>query len=232
MIIQIYAFTDPETACAAVHLGVNYIGFVAGQYGIVDGELNFSEARAIVSSLPPKAVSVALTLSEDIKEILHMASEVRPDIVHISSDPDQVGVSAMKELRSRLNPDIRLLKAIPVMDDDSIVLAKRFAAVSDLLLLDSKDQGLPGVGATGRTHNWNLSRRIVDAVSIPVILAGGLTAENVGAAIQKVRPWGVDSNTSTNLPGSQIEKDLKRIAAFIEAVHSAENITERNMPQA
>ena len=223
MIIQIYAFTDPETANEAVDLGVNNIGFVAGRYGIVPGELSFSEAREIAASLPPRATSVAITMSEDIKEILRMASEVKPNIVHISTDVDCVGVEVMRELRSHLDANIRLMKAIPVEDENSILLSQQFAAVSDLLVLDTKREGFPGVGATGFTHDWDISRRIVKSVAIPVILAGGLTADNVGVAIREINPWGVDSNTSTNIPGNQVEKDLERIAAFISAVQYTEN---------
>jgi len=223
MIIQIYAFTDPETAAEAVDLGVNNIGFVAGRYGIVPGELSFSEAREIAVSLPPRATSVAITMSEDVKEILRMASEVKPNIVHISTDVDCVGIEVMRELRSHLDVNIRLMKAIPVEDEKSIMVSQQFAEVSDLLLLDTKRAGFPGVGATGFTHDWDISRRIVEAVGIPVILAGGLTADNVGAAIREINPWGVDSNTSTNIPGSQVEKDLERIAAFVSAIQNSEN---------
>ena len=232
MIIQIYAFTDPETAVAAVDLGVNNIGFVAGRYGIVPGELSFSEAREISASLPQRATSVAITMSEDVKEILRMASEVKPNIVHISTDVDCVSVEVMRELRSYLDTDIRLMKAIPVEDENSIEVSQQFAEVSDLLLLDTKREGFPGVGATGFTHDWDISRRIVESVAIPVILAGGLTADNVDAAIREINPWGVDSNTSTNISGSQVEKDLKRIAAFINAVHSTENEGESGVLKA
>jgi phosphoribosylanthranilate isomerase len=222
MIIQIYAFTDPETARAAAQSGVDHIGFIAGKYGIVNGELDFAEAQEIIAALPSKVVSVALTMSVDVEEIVHMASEVQPDIVHISSDPTYVDVSAMIKLRSRLSYDIRLMKAVPVGDEDSISLAKQFAEVSDLLLLDTQRKGFPGVGATGSTHDWSISCRIVESVSIPVILAGGLTEDNVGAAIRTVMPWGVDSNTSTNLPGDPVKKDLARIDAFVKSVRANE----------
>jgi phosphoribosylanthranilate isomerase len=93
--------------------------------------------------------------------------------------------------------------------------------VSDLLLLDSKGRGLPGVGASGLTHDWSISRRIVAAVPLPVILAGGLAAANVADAIRAVRPAGVDSNTATNLPGDPVAKDLGRIREFVAAVRAA-----------
>ena len=72
MIIQIYAFTDPETAVAAVNLGVNHIGFVVGKYDEVPAELSFKEAAEIVKALPDGAVSSALTMSGDVNEILRM----------------------------------------------------------------------------------------------------------------------------------------------------------------
>jgi phosphoribosylanthranilate isomerase len=222
MIIQIYAFTDPKTAVEAVKLGVDHVGFVAGKYNVVPAELTFNEARAIVDDLPSQATAVALTMAEDVDEILHMASAVQPDIVHISSDVELVSVGMMRELRARLDKHIRLMKAIPVEDESSIRVAQDFAAVSDLLLLDTKRAGFPGVGATGFTHDWGISRRIVESVKIPVIMAGGLTPENVGAAIKEIRPWAVDSNTSTNVPGSNVDKDLNRIRTFVAAIKTAE----------
>ncbi len=222
MIIQIYAFTDPKTAVTAVNMGVNHIGFVAGKYNVVPAELTFEEARGIVDALPKGATAVALTMAEDVDEILRMAAAVQPHIIHVSSDVELVPVEMMRELRSRLDKNIRLMKAIPVEDEASIALAREFAAVSDLLLLDTKRPDFPGVGATGFTHDWSVSRRIVQAVKIPVIMAGGLTAENVGAAMREIEPWGVDSNTSTNVPGSNVDKDLDRIRAFATAVNTAE----------
>ncbi|NPV40571.1 MAG: phosphoribosylanthranilate isomerase [Anaerolineae bacterium] len=222
MIIQIYAFTDPKTAVAAVEMGVDHIGFVAGKYNEVPAELSFEEARAIVAALPGKATAVALTMSRDVEEIIRMVAAVQPHIVHISSDLELVPVETMRELRRRLDGKVRLMKAIPVEDESSIAIAREFAEVSDLLLLDTKRTGFPGVGATGFTHDWSVSRRIVESVNIPVIMAGGLTPENVGAAMREIKPWAVDSNTSTNVPGSNVDKDLGRIKAFIDAIRAAE----------
>ncbi|HOJ00216.1 MAG TPA: phosphoribosylanthranilate isomerase [Anaerolineaceae bacterium] len=223
MIIQIYAFTDVDTALKAAEFGVNHIGFVAGKYGEVPAELTFREAREIAAALPPQATAVALTMATEVDEILRMVEQVNPHIVHISSDLDDVDVETMRELRSRLDKNIRLMKAIPVEDETSVQVAQQYAAVSDLLLLDTKRSGFPGVGATGFTHDWNISKQIVETAGVPVILAGGLTPQNVAAAIATTHPWGVDSNTSTNVPGSNTDKDLQRIADFVKAVRSGEN---------
>lgn len=222
MIIQIYAFTKVEQAVAAVEMGVDNVGFVAGLYDMVYGELSFDDAREIASSLPAGGTSTAITMAEDVDEILRMAEAVQPNIVHISSDLEHVNMDMMAEIRKRLDPDISLMKAIPVFDEESVEIAREYARVSDILLLDTSVKGFPGVGATGATHDWNISRKIVETAGVPVILAGGLDKDNVRESIAKVRPWGVDSNTSTNVEGSRVEKDLDRIREFVEAVQKSE----------
>jgi len=221
MIIQIYAFTQVDQAVAAAEMGVDHIGFIAGDYGLVSGELSFADARRLAEALPPHTVRVALTMATQVDEILRMAEAVGPDIVHISTDLEDVGIDAMQRLRRELPAPIRLMKAIHVSGDESITDALRFAQVSDLLLLDTKVSGMPGIGATGRLHDWRISRRIVESVPIPVILAGGLSPENVAEAMQAVQPWGVDSNTHTNCKGSPVEKDMQRIQTFVDAVRSS-----------
>ncbi len=220
MIVQIYAFTDIKVILQAVAAGVDQIGFVAGKYDLVHGELDFTTANAFVREIPKPARSVALTMSVDVNEILRMAEKVRPDILHISSETNAVGIDQMAEIRARLDPAIQLMKAIAVSDQTSIDTAIHFSSVSDILLLDTKVKGFPGVGATGKTHDWNISREIVTCSHIPVILAGGLNGQNVQSAIHSVNPWGVDSNTSTNIAGEPLKKDINRIREFVNAVRS------------
>ncbi len=224
MLIQIYAFTQVSEAVQAAELSVDHIGFVAGDYGLVYGELSFAQARQMVASLPSTARSLALTMATQVDEILRMAEAVQPDIVHISTDPYDVAVEAMAFLRQRLSPQVQLMKAIPVGGQESLSLALEFAPLSDFLLLDTKVSGMPGVGATGKVHDWKISRQIVESVSIPVILAGGLSPHNVAQAIAAVHPAGVDSNTATNLPGDPVRKDLGRIRDFVTAARQASPI--------
>lgn len=226
-LIQIYAFTDPDQARRAAAAGVDHVGFVAGRYGLVHGELSFPEARALVEALGSRARPVALTMAKRVFEILRMVEAVRPEIVHVSTDPHEVDVDDLGRLRADLPAGTALMKAVPVLGAASLAWAQRFAEVCDWLLLDTKVPGLPGVGATGQTHDWSWSRRIVEAVRCPVILAGGLRPENVGRAIRRVRPAGVDSNTGTNLAGDPVRKDFLRIRAFVEAVRRADRALER-----
>lgn len=221
MKIQIYAFSDPEEAVAAARFGVDHIGFVAGDYGQVSGELSLVRAAAIADAVRGVCTSVALTMATSIDEILRMAKAVNPDIVHVSTDPLDVDVRAMRKLRASLGPGILLMKALPVEDMGSVALAKSFASTCDYLLLDTKLAGMPGVGATGMTHDWEVSRRIVQEVSCPVILAGGLSSSNVIQAIKAVDPWGVDSNTATNVQGDKVRKDMKRVTEFCKTIQRA-----------
>ncbi len=218
MIVQIYAATSVADALTMVDLGVDHIGFVAGDYGQVHAELTFAEGRAITDALKGKATSSALTMSTEVAEILRMAQAVQPDIIHISSDTEAVGLAAMQQLRQSLPPEMALMKAIHVDGPESIDVALRFAGVSDILLLDTKVPGMPGVGATGVIHDWQISRQIVEQVGhwSKVIMAGGLTPENVAEAIAVTRPWGVDSNTGTNLPGDPVAKDMVRVRDFVQ----------------
>jgi phosphoribosylanthranilate isomerase len=222
MRIQIYAFTQITEAVAAAEMGVDQIGFVAGDYGLVHGELSFKAARDLCEALPEGTTAVALTMATEVDEILRMAEAVRPDIIHVSTDVADVDVMAMGVLRQKLPSEIRLMKALPVLGEESLAVAKRFAPVSDIFLLDTKVRGMPGVGATGAVHDWSISRRIVTDFERPVVLAGGLSAENVAEAMRQVGPWCVDSNTHTNIPGDSVRKDLGRIRDFVAAVRAAE----------
>jgi phosphoribosylanthranilate isomerase len=91
--------------------------------------------------------------------------------------------------------------------------------VAEYLILDSVSKDVEGIGAAGVTHDWNISCEIVKRSRIPVILAGGLSAENVAEAIRVVQPWGVDSLTNTNRPmaDGKFVKDLDRVREFVKA---------------
>ena len=93
--------------------------------------------------------------------------------------------------------------------DQARILARRV----DALILDTYDPESGKGGATGKTHDWQISRAIVDAVAVPVILAGGLTPDNVEAAIAQVQPWGVDVHTGIEDPDGS--RNLEKIRSFI-----------------
>jgi len=221
VIVQIYGVLTPEDGVMVASLGAQHIGVVVGEQKSTPDEVDFATARAIFAALPPQTVKVALTISTDLAEIEKMVRAVQPDILHLSSDMDHPDPAAMQTLRRRL-PGLPLMRAISVAGPESVEAALTFAQVSDYFLLDTKDPAETVIGATGKIHDWSISRQIVERVSLPVILAGGLSPDNVAEAVRVVKPWGVDSNTHTNYPGQQpIRKDPNRVRRFIHAATTA-----------
>ena len=214
MLVQIFEVQTPEEAPALARLGVDHIGVLVGD-GRFPRELPPARAKAIFAAVPSGAKRVALSLSQDPEEVVRVIAETRPDIVQIQAAIEDFSVAMTRALKARV-PGTPLMRAIPVVEETSIALARAYDGIADFLLLDSYDPGTRQFGALGRVHDWSLSRRIVDEVGIPVILAGGLGPENVAAAIAAVRPAGVDSKTKTDRPNGG-SKDLAKVEAFVAA---------------
>ena len=127
----------------------------------------------------------------------------------------------------RKYPTIKTIGRVTVSGEDSIAQAARFCApLWDAIILDSMDPITGRLGATGITHDWSLSSKIVNAASVPVILAGGLTPDNVVEAILTVRPAGVD--THTGIEDSDGSRNFAKIEAFAQAALDAFKITRES----
>ena len=214
MLVQIYEVQTPEEAVALARLGVDHIGVLVGD-GAFQRELSADQARAIFEATPYGSKRVALSLSADLGEVHRVVEQTRPDIVHIGAAVELFSIADTRVLKTEF-PHVAIMRAIPVVDAASIEWARAYRRVADFLLLDSHDPGDRQIGGLGRTHDWSISRRVVDEVSIPAILAGGLDADNVAAAIAAVHPAGVDSKTKTDRIDG-IAKDLEKVRRFVAA---------------
>jgi len=210
MLVQIYEVQTPEEAVALARVGVDHVGVLVGD-GAFPRELSAERASAIFAALPPGAKRVALSLSADPAEISRVLELTRPDIIHIGAAVELFSVRDTQALKTGY-PDVRIMRAIPIVDEGSIECAKDYRGVADFLLLDSHEPGDRQIGGLGRTHDWRISRHIADAVDVPVILAGGLDADNVAA----VRPAGVDSKTKTDRADGD-GKDIDKVRRFVTA---------------
>lgn len=159
-------------------------------------------------------------MSSNLKEISELVKEINPDILHLGTVPESLSPTDVKKLKQKF-PNLNIMRSIPVVDEESIKLAKRYDGIVDYLLLDTYKKEDSQVGATGETHNWDISQKIVKSVKIPVILAGGIGPDNVAKAIKKVRPAGVDSKTKTDKMGSH-RKDIKKVKEFVKVAKSFE----------
>lgn len=214
VIVQIYETTTSHEARELARCGVDHVGVLVGA-GTFARELPVREACVIFAALPPTITRVALSLSADPTEIAHVITGTKPDIIHLGAAIERFPLEQTRRLRARF-PDVRIMRSIPVVGEQSLSIARQHADAVDLLLLDSHDPGDVQIGALGRPHDWQLSRQIVDAVQIPVVLAGGLGPANVAAAIRVVRPAGVDSKSNTDR-GDGCGKDLVKVRAFVAA---------------
>lgn len=221
MKVQIYTMQTPDEARAVAALGVDHLGITPSDRGL-PGEVDFATARAICEVVGSSAVKVALSVERDLDAIEAMVRAVRPDVLHLCGLAGEVSPDAVRRLRARL-PGLAIMQAVSVAGPEAIQTALEYQEVADYLILDTQATDIAGIGASGQTHDWNISREIVRRVRIPVILAGGLSPENVAAAVRAVQPWGVDSLTHTNrpLPGGGFVKDLDRVRQFVAAARRA-----------
>ncbi len=227
MITQIYTAQSVDEAIALADLGVDHVGVTISSRGL-PGEVSSSVGRKIVAATGSSpARSVALTVETELETVKEFISSIQPDIVHLCGDVSIVGPGAVGDLRDwiqRSELAVEVMQAIPMTGIESVELAIEFEPHVDWLILDSVSDSVDGIGAAGVTHDWNLSRQIVESVAVPVILAGGLGPDNVAEAIGAVRPAGVDSLTRTNRfsEDGTFRKDLEAVERFVDTARSVD----------
>jgi phosphoribosylanthranilate isomerase len=217
MLTQIYEVSTPQEARVISASGVAHVGILVGN-GEFPRELPLAEAAKVAAAVAPPAKVSALFLTADTSLIEDWAVQLSPSIVHLGAAPELLSPDQTASLKRKL-PDRLLMRSIPVTGEGSVALARLYEDIVDFLLLDSHRASDRQIGALGITHDWRISRRIVDLVRVPVILAGGLGPDNVAVAIRAVRPAGVDSKTKTDQPGSH-RKDLDRVRRFHAAAQA------------
>ena len=183
-------------------------------------ELPVSAASEIGAAIEPPSKFSALFLTSDISLIALWAGELNPSIVHLlGARAELLSPKDVASLKRKL-PGIVVMRSIAMFGEESVAIACSYGGIADFLLLDSYRPSDKQIGALGVTHDWSISRRIVDLAGVPVFLAGGLGPDNVAEAIRTVRPAGVDSKTRTDRDGTHA-KDLERVRRFHEAALAA-----------
>jgi phosphoribosylanthranilate isomerase len=172
-------------------------------------------AGAIISALPPFISSVVVTSETDPKNLLRIMKSTGATTLQLHKEVSPETVRAMKTASS----NTKMYVAIWVTSDESIAIAKSFEGSADTVILDTMNKETGARGGTGKTHDWNISKKIVRSTSLPVILAGGLNPGNVAEAIKAVRPYAVDVNSGVSNPDGT--KDFSKVKAFVERAKSA-----------
>jgi len=210
--IKICCIASVEEAWMAIGAGANAIGLVSAMPsgpGPIAEEL-IAEIAAIV---PPGVSSFLLTCLQDATSIIDQQRRLRVNTIQIC---DRLTTGSYQQIREAL-PGISLVQVIHVTDPESVDEAIAVAPHVDAILLDSGNQSLAikELGGTGRTHDWTLSRRIREAIEVPLFLAGGLNPGNVADAIREVQPFGIDVCSGLRTEGAL---DPQKLSDFIRAI--------------
>lgn len=196
----------------AINHGASAIGLVSAMPsgpGPIPEEL----IAEIAATVPPGVATFLLTCKQDAEAIIDQQRRLRVNTIQIC---DRLETGGLKQLRQEL-PGVSLVQVIHVTGRESVSEAVSVAPLVDAILLDSGNQSLPikELGGTGRTHDWSVSREIIEAVRVPVFLAGGLRSDNVADAIRTVGPFAVDVCSGVRTNG---DLDEVKLRAFFAAV--------------
>jgi len=199
----------------AIRYGAAALGLVSAMPsgpGVISEEL----IGKIADIIPPEIASFLLASGPSASDIIRQYPHCRTTTIQICDD---FPVSEFAHLRRALS-DVSLVQVIHVNGEEAVPEAVAVAPLVDGVLLDSGNRKsvVKELGGTGRCHDWNISRRIRDAVNVPVYLAGGLTADNVAGAIKTVNPHAVDVCNGVRTEG---RLDESKLAAFFDAVRSS-----------
>ena len=249
MIVQIYEVQKPDEAELMIDLDVDHIG------SVLLSENNWKnngvkDSIRLIASSPSRSSLIPLFHSFDA--ISRALDFYQPDIVHFcealtennGKNADFSRSVALQEAVRMRFPEIAVMRSIPIAPPGlservpTLELAREFEPLSDYFLTDTLlirgsdsaeiDQPVSGfVGITGTLCDWDMAARLVRQSRIPVILAGGLSPENVYDGIVAVRPAGVDSCTCTNVLDAhgkpiRFKKDLEKVRRFVEMANRAE----------
>ena len=211
--VKICCISSVEEGRLAVRYGASALGLGA-KMPSGPGVITEKVITEIAVTVPPSVGSFLLTSEQSVLAIIAQQRRCRVNTLQIV---DRLEDGKYDDLRAAL-PGVSLVQVIHVTGEESFEEACRVAEQGvDGLLLDSGDQRLAVklLGGTGRTHDWSISRRIREAVNVPMFLAGGLCPDNVREAVQAVQPFGLDVCSSLRTDG---RLDERKLDAFFRAM--------------
>jgi len=226
--IQIAGISDMEEAQILIDCGVRYVGFPL-RLPVNQEDLSEEDAAAIIHAIQPGACGIAITYQSDAEEIAGLMDDLGASVIQLHGDISLGELERLKELR----PTIKIIKSLVVGErehDDLVAKARLLGPFVDAFITDTFNPSTGASGATGKTHDWRISRQLVEIAQKPVILAGGLTPENVREAILFVGPAGVDAHTGVEDASGR--KDAVKVRAFVAAARAAFRLLRANTVRA
>jgi len=214
--IKICCIANFDEARQAIDAGAAALGLVSAMPS-GPGVIDEATIAAIAKAVPREVETFLLTAHTDALAVAHQHRRCRTTTIQLV---DTLAPRELRDLRRELPKRVRLVQVVHVTDPSALDEALAAAPLVDALLLDSGNPALAvkQLGGTGRTHDWAVSREIVQRAGVPVWLAGGLNPGNVAEAIATVRPHGLDLCNGVRSEG---RLDAAKLRAFFDAVTSA-----------
>lgn len=215
--LQVAGIIDRAEARLLIDHGIRYLGFPL-RLPVNTEDLSEAEAAEVIRHLPPSVHAILITYLARADEVMAFCRELGVKMVQLHGP---IAVEELAKLRVAW-PELLIIKSLVVRGDNLDELKHLIAATAQLIdayITDSFDPASGAEGATGKTHDWAIDRALVAVSPRPVILAGGLNAENVRAAIRQVRPFGVDVHTG--IEGANGRKDPHSIRRFVSEAKAA-----------
>ncbi|MBR6021168.1 MAG: phosphoribosylanthranilate isomerase [Kiritimatiellae bacterium] len=197
--------------------GVKFLGFPL-RLTVNKEDLTEAEAAELVRSFPTSVRGVLITYLDKADNVLDFCRELGVRTVQLHG---AIATAELAEIKRR-DPTLEVFKSLVIRAGNEEALRRLIAETSpyvDAYITDTFNPATGQEGATGLTHDWSISRRLVELSPRPVILAGGLNPDNVADAIRAVRPAGVDSHTG--LEGADGRKDREKVRRFVENARAA-----------
>ena len=216
--VKICGITTREDLAVAVEAGADAVGFIVDVSVDSPRELSASRAVELARATPPFVTTVLVTMSETPEATVDLASRIQPDVVQVHGD---LTAGDLAYLSAKVSGDVT--KAV------TPTAAADYDTVADALLVDSLDDD--GGGGTGETHDWARTRELVETLASPVVLAGGLTPANVGAAVETVGPYAVDVASGVERADEPGRKDPEAVEAFVAAARGRRRGTLPGSPR-
>ncbi|MHC1583065.1 MAG: phosphoribosylanthranilate isomerase, partial [Methanosarcinales archaeon] len=190
--VKICGIKNEDELKLALTAGADAVGFITEVPLETPRRITLERARTLVRKVPIFVESVLVIMPTSPEEVYQMAERARPGAIQIHTPPDSELLEKIQDLRRENG--IKIVQTIGIGKKTLLEIhgeIERISRYIDAVLLDTERPG--GGGGTGRTHDWSMSREIVEETRLPVILAGGLNHENVRDAVRTVRPYGVDT---------------------------------------
>jgi phosphoribosylanthranilate isomerase len=212
--VKICCISSVDEAALALRYGASALGLVSAMPS-GPGPIPEPLIGEIIGTVPDGTATFLLTSEQGADAIIAQQRRTKANTLQLV---DSVPSEVYGRLRGEL-PGIAIVQVIHVTGELSVHEAVSLAPFVDMLLLDSGNPNLAvkELGGTGRRHDWSLSRRIVESVSVPVFLAGGLNAGNVREAIETVHPYGLDLCSGVRTDGRLDEGKLKEFFRNVNA---------------